>query len=375
MVDFWYIKDFEKERQGKIGASDIPALFANPEKPGESLAGYGRTPLTVWQEKTGRLQRDPPGLAAEMGHFLENKALELFIRQFDDNMNGHYFLEKKVKNDFIKSEYKSFYGYHFEAQFYKNRMIVHPDLVNVPGDYLGKKAGAVNIKGIKVDFRKPFIVEAKSCTSRASKRPEGSQITGYDFNLTDWKGIPLKHYLQVQFQLAMFEVEVAYLALIYDTSNFHVWRIDAHPERQKKIMRVARQMVKHIQEDRPPKKMIFNSIDIKHLYPQINNDFITVDKENQAAIEEIRENYKQACTMIKTGEKTKAEALREISKILEDSQELRDQSGVIARWQSRKGRETISLKDLKEKAPKLYKKIKSNGIIKEAAGSRSVIIY
>ena len=53
MNKFWFIGDFVEDRARRIGASDIPALIPNPENGTETLAGYGRTPVTVWQEKKG----------------------------------------------------------------------------------------------------------------------------------------------------------------------------------------------------------------------------------------------------------------------------------------------------------------------------------
>jgi hypothetical protein len=60
MIKHWYIGDkgpFDKTRAGRIGASDIPAILGNPDKPTESLAGYGRTAVTTYLEKRGERER------------------------------------------------------------------------------------------------------------------------------------------------------------------------------------------------------------------------------------------------------------------------------------------------------------------------------
>lgn len=66
MTPYWYIENnFLSSREGRIGASDISALLVNPDKPSESLAGYGQTAVTLWQQKTGRADREPAKLRNE----------------------------------------------------------------------------------------------------------------------------------------------------------------------------------------------------------------------------------------------------------------------------------------------------------------------
>jgi len=81
-----YITDFQKSRSTKIGSSDVPALIQHPEK-SESLAGYGRTALTVYEEKIGIRERDPVGFPAQMGHVVEPYALQEFIRPENENLS------------------------------------------------------------------------------------------------------------------------------------------------------------------------------------------------------------------------------------------------------------------------------------------------
>ena len=374
MVDFWYINNFDKERACRIGASDIASLIQDPDNPGKSLAGYGRTPLTVWEEKTGRLQRDPAGLPAEMGHLLEPKALELFVRRFDDDMNANYLFRSIMENSFNRLDKRNFYGYHFETQFYTDNFIVHPDLLHVPGRFPGKARGCVIVDGVTVNFGSPFIVEAKSANFFATQRKGDEEIKGYDFSLQGWQGIPAKHYVQMQFQQKLFGVDVSYLALISNTSDFHVWRVDANPEHQAAIMDTAERMAWHIENDVPPRDMVWNQYDIKRLYPDLKESFLLVGDERVPLIEEIQEKYKTADLAEKRARATKEECKDAAAAIMENFKELRTMRGVAATWQTRKGSESISVKEMIKNCPKIYKKLKDLGLIKKSADSRSVVI-
>ena len=101
MNNFWYISDnFHTARSTRIGASEISSCIPNPEKPGESLAGYGNTAITLWQEKTGRKERDPAGLPAEMGNWNEAKCIELFLRGIDRGFGVDY-LQSRLEYELL----------------------------------------------------------------------------------------------------------------------------------------------------------------------------------------------------------------------------------------------------------------------------------
>ncbi|NQU07337.1 MAG: hypothetical protein HQ583_02165, partial [Candidatus Abyssubacteria bacterium] len=259
MVKYWYIKgDFLKERSGRIGASDMPKMIPNPEKPTESLAGYEQTAITLWQEKTGRKKRDPAGLPAEMGHYLEAKAIELFIRyyansgraeQFLTDARTYEFTTERVGVDKVNAaQYQNTPFFH-HTQFYRDDMICHPDAIHDPQAWpfppLKKRAHDVTVA-----FDEPFIIEAKSAGYWSANRPEGSIVRGYDPTLKTWQGIPLKHYVQIQFQLALLEVKTAYLPLLYNTNQFDVWKINANRKHQGQLIDLAGKMAWHIKNDK-----------------------------------------------------------------------------------------------------------------------------
>ena len=381
MTKYWYITgDFLAERKRRIGASDIPALIPNPDKPTESLAGYGRTPVTVWQEKTGRLDREPPGLPAEMGHYLEGKAVELFIRTFSgaDMARAHY--RDRASYDFIVGEkaaaaYQKT-PYRHNVQFHRDGMIVHPDAVYDPALWWdGAALDKVTKQGITVDTSKPFLIEAKSASYWSAKRPEGSVVNGYDPKLKTWHGIPLGHYMQIQFQLALMEVDVAYLSLIHNTNQWDVWQIRANKRHQGKLIDLAGTMVKRIETDTPPSDLAMNTDDIKALYPEVGEDFVTLAGPERDTAVEIAKSYQHADRQEKRWKERKSDAQDAMAVLLKDRPELRDGEGVIAKWQKKSGAErVVALKTIKNEHPLAYKYLKRNKLLQTSKDSRTVTI-
>lgn len=378
MVNFWYIKgDFRKTRSGMIGASDIPALIPDPERPTETLAGYGRTPITVWQEKTGRKEREPAGLPAEMGNYLEEKCIEIFVRMFSGSELARIHTHDRRSYDFldpdsdISAQVYQHTPYKHHAQFYRDGMICHPDAVYIGDQDIGK----VTHEGVTVDLDKPFLLEAKSANFWATKRPEGSVVRGYDFNLKTWQGIPLKHYMQIQFQLALLEVDVAYLPLISNTSEFHIWRINANKKHQARLIDLAGKMVHHIQTDTPPGDLAMNATDIMALYPDLGDDFAVLNGPERDSAVDVAKEYKQAEKQVKRWTDKKTDAKDAMAVLLRDRPELRDGNGIISRWITTKGSEKIqALSKIKKEDPNAYRYLQRKGLIYTSAESRRVDI-
>jgi hypothetical protein len=375
VVNFWYINEgYDRSAEPRIGASDIPALIPNPEKPTETLAGYERTPITVWLEKTGHKQHDPAGLPAEMGHYLEGKALELFIRNTFGHTFAVHFLRQKLACDLYGAQPANTQigGFKHSVSFFRNGMVVHPDCV-YDGAY--GESGTVQAFGLRIDFKKPFLIEAKSANYWAAKRPAGSIVSGYDFDLKTWQGIPLKHYMQIQFQLALLEIDTAYLVLLHNTSEFHVWEIKANGKHQSRLIDLAGKMVWHIENDRQPADMAINAKDIIAMYPDLKqDDFVLVSGEEREAAVSLAKKYLDAERQEKLWKSKKDDARDSLAVLLKDRPELRDGEGPIAKWQVRRGAERIvSLSKLKDDA-NAYKYLQRKKLLYTSPETRFVSV-
>lgn len=363
-----YISSFSRSRSTKLGGSDITACLPHPLK-SESLAGYDRTALTVYQEKTGIIKRDPAGFAAEVGNFLEPLVLKRFIQEFTGDTNiandftrGYQLCELDKKDD----------GYPNAESFQNTPFLHHTKAEN---DYAIAHADCISP-------HYNIIVEAKTAMSWATKRSENDPFSGYDFKLKGHQGIPLKHYYQVQYQSALynlvygFQPDRLFLALITDTNTFNFWEFYPVKKVQERLLEIASYMKKCIDTKQPPKELATNQDDIKIMYPELDEDFriISGDELNDA-IQAARE-AKEAEEQVKRWEQIKKDANNALSIFLKDSKTLKGivdgQIVDLATWQERKASERIiGLTEIK-KDEELYKLVKDKNLIKETPASRFV---
>jgi hypothetical protein len=328
-----------------------------------------------------------------MGHYLENKALELFLRQYWSRVEAEAFRIRKANyeaiisqgNDgiFAASEYQfQSHGLYHSTEYFNDDFIAHPDML-----WKGDDAGLTKTAaGITVDFSSPFIVEAKTAQLFAAKRREGSLVSGYDFDLTTWHGIPLKHFVQIQFQLAIFEIKVAYLALIYDTSNFQVWQIEANPEWQGRIIDIAGKMAKCIREGRMPRELAMNRADIMEIYPRPEKDYVMLSGGELDIVTSACVDYRHATQQVKNWEAKKVDAQDALAVRLGEYEEIRGADGkAVVKWQDRKGTTDIKkpagvdgkdsfLSWLKLNDLNAYRYLFRKGYIRKGADSRHVSV-
>lgn len=393
MIPYHYIEaDFFTTRSTRIGASDAPALIQDPLHPNKSLAGYDRTPTTVYLEKTGQKKRDPAGFQAEMGHFLETKTLERFIRDIFGYEAGREFRHQKELYEYLSEMHPGSYSprdyqvplFKHNTQYYTDDKIVHPDTIYHPtpeimsgetelkdGNGQPIRKGKITVDGKTINLRKPFLVEAKSHGYWPFKN-------GYDKKELDWHGIPWREYIQVQFQLKMFQVDVAYLALTYDTNQYQMWEVKANREHQTSIIKIADYMAKCIKTKTPPKDMILNASDILALNDSRDVDFRYAEPEELELAIKIAKEYNKADGNIKLWTERKKEATDAMSVIIKDTDLLKDDEGNdIACWtKGKKGYKKVkSLTEIKKLDGKFYRYLAKNDLLtKTADGTPSVSI-
>ena len=383
MNPFWYISDnFHTARSTRIGASEISSCIPDPEKPGESLAGYGNTAITLWQEKTGRKTRDPAGLPAEMGNWNEPKNIELFLRGIDRELGLEY-LQSRLEYELLKEhgtkpnpeKYQSTPCKH-NTQWYNDFAICHPDGIWVPDSHF-QEVGKIKAHGLKIDLSKPFLIEAKNASYWSAKRRNGSHHSGFDYELKTWQGIPLKFYVQIQYQLEALDVNVCYLPLLSDSANHHVWIIGRNRKWGRKLFELASRMKWHIDHDKPPKDLAISIDDVCTLYPTINDDFRLITGSDGEKAVELARTYKHADEQAKLWDNRKKDAQSALSVYLADAKELRTNVDgeivPVVKWTERKGSERIeALKTIKEAKPEVYKYLEKKGCLSVGEASRSV---
>lgn len=398
MTTYWYIENnFLEAREGRIGASDLSALIPNPDKPSESLSGRyvrsdgtvdNRTALTLWQEKTGRKERsESDNLACEMGHWNEIKAIELFIRgipEIGERLSREY-VESRLRYETAvlsdpnrrASRYQPTPFKH-NTQWYNDQFIVHPDGIFDPSCLVPQIAGygqdmSVPAHGFGIDFRSPFLIEAKTASYWSAKRRPEKPHSGFDFDLKTWQGIPLKYYVQIQFQLAMMDFETCYLPLLSDSATFNVWEIKRDRKIGDDLIDLAGRFMWYVKNDTMPKEMAINIDDICAMYPTITDDFQTVTGEEGDAVIELARKAKDAASQEKAWKEKKEDAQSALAVHLKDAKELRvlldgEEKRVVS-WTERAGSEYVSMGDMDDAT---VATLRDAGLVKTKKGSKSV---
>lgn len=373
MKDYVFVKDIFEERGVRIGASEVPCLFPDPERPSESVAGYGKTAITLYQEKVGERERDKSGLAAEMGHYLEPKAIELFIREVWGPDVASAWMRRRMDFEMNGGDARTKQAYPvlYNTAFIDRDSIVHPD-----GLHIGEKDGrTVRTRwGFNVDTRRSFLIEAKSASFFSARRGD-SEVRGYDRDNKTWQGIPLKHWFQTQFQMLKAGVSLCYLTLLSDTSKYDVWEVRADKEMQGRIARVVNVFMRHVRNRVPPKELAINVDDITALFPSVRDDFVMLDGEDGDKVRELSDKALAAAEQEKVWAARKDDALSALAVWLKDAGEVRDGDGdVVCRWQTSKGRESVmSVKDIAASNPAALRYLRRNNLIKVSKGSRYVV--
>ena len=418
-----YITDFHKSRQAKIGASDIPHLIPHPEMQIESLAAYSKkgkrfscTALDLYNDKINGKPFEY-SFPAEMGHNLEGFALYEFIKdnisvdiakEFLHGYQSHEIEQKKGTDN--AGRYTCVNPIPYNTTPFKHNTeavseygVAHADCVYVPPDerfynvetgdggiVLGKKdiitnkmQHIINKNGLKIDLSKPFIIEAKSARLYSVTARKKDKYKGFDLTLKSWQGIPLKFYFQIQYQLAEYEIDIAYLALIFDTSEKHYWQIKANKKHQRELIQIAQYMKTCIDTKTPPTEFLMNSKDIANLYPVIKDDFREVKETELQEMLEIATTFRNADTQEKAWKKKKIDAEERMSLHLKDTDTIKGVvNGVlqtITKWKYTGGGERLmGLKDIGERddSKKLLNYFKKNKLIKTGEKNKkpSVVI-
>lgn len=392
-MNYTFITDFHKSRKNKIGASDVPWLIPHPVKQIESLAAYtddkgGRhanTANDLYLKKINN-EKSVSGFPAEMGHFIEGRALYEFIK---DNISydiakeffrGYqtYKIDRDNSNNLHPGSYNSTpFKHHTEAV--TDFGVAHADCVYDPIKLYNpinmkkNKDGhwIIDLNGIEINMSKPFLIEAKSARYFSARRKD-DPYTGYDLSLKEWQGVPLKVYFQCQFQMLLYRVDVCYLVLIYDTSSKHYWTIKANKKHQKELQQLAEYMKKCLDTKTPPKELLMNSKDIRSLFPEIQDDFRELKAKEKKIVLQYALDGIEAARQESIWKKRKLECNERMSIHLRDTKVLKANVGGhlidVANWKQTGGAFRImGLSDIRkrEDGKTIENYLNKKGLIKQ----------
>jgi predicted phage-related endonuclease len=241
MNDFKFIKnesEFHKNRQSIIGASDIPIILG--------LSTF-TTPYDLYRQKLGLDKNFYGNNATRWGNLHEMNILGSYIEE-----KTNYDTSLKFKIDYLKNyklrkpNYKPPTKYFAFTEFYHPDFkfaMCHPDLIDIENE--------INI-------------EAKSGRQFASFKRDG--MDGFDKSDNTESGIPLKYFLQIQWQMLCTGIHHTTLRALIDTSDELNYEIKYNKKIAEKLIEAASRFQWHIVNQKEP--MPVNKSDIEKLYPE-----------------------------------------------------------------------------------------------------------
>ena len=302
MNEYKQITDFHASRLNGVGASDIPTLAGLTKQ-------YDETPVTLWRQK---MQIDPGITENEKmrwGHILEPVVLEEFKSRLQTNeVPGLELLFENRKKYFYDLKTECFHPEY-------NYCLAHADAVySVGSDY-------------------NFIVEAKTSGFYAANRRDNPD-SGYDKDDLSENGIPAAVYLQIQYQMFVYGVDVAYVAVLIDTSDFRVYGpIPSNPSIQSKCLALARRFWDCIESKTPPAPSTFN--DIQLLFPNPQKKSMIISGEQLTGAELMQKQYHKITAAEKRLKDKKNDIRLAISSLFGGNDTLMDTEGkTIATYKS-----------------------------------------
>jgi hypothetical protein len=339
------------------------------------------------EKKIGIRERQPAGFSARMGNILEPIVLCEFMKDstngiFNETLTTIFFKNyidfKSVKEILkgVNSEKHNPTPFKHHTEATTSFGVAHADCVYVPPPEAIESTQKKLSNAITVDFSKPFLIQAKTAQYWATKRNENDEFSGYDFNIAGWQGIPLKHYFQMQYEMALYDVDVSYLALLYNTSEKHYWQIKANKKHQADLLEIAEKMKKHIDKRTPPREFAMNTADIRKLYPEIKEDFTELSGDELSKAVLIVGEYRQAAEQEKTWKRKKEDAEDAMSILLKDNRKIMgligDKLQTIAVWKKTGGYDMIkALLVIKENHPEVLKYLIKKNMIVQANSSEN----
>jgi predicted phage-related endonuclease len=333
------IRDFHGERAKGVGSSDIPVLSGLTKQ-------YGSTPLRLWEQKTGRTEPWSGNARTAWGHKLEGMVLREFLANRYGEEAADQFLTAKRRGKSIGPWKTDTECRHPEREY----CLAHADLL-----VDGNEPGAHEME--------PFIVEAKTTGMMAGKRREGHIFTGYDPDDLTAQGIPDSVFLQVQWQMYVYGVRLAWVAVLIDTADYREYGpIVADPRVQEKCLALAERFWQHVTDDKPPAPETWD--DVARLWPGQTDTTRLIAGDEEARVREMIERDKALADRVKQLTAERDDIENAIGILIGENAILASAAGdVLARRGMSAPRSSIAPSKVEKQAPDLFKQLQAAGLV------------
>jgi len=338
MNHFKFILDeesFHKSRHKTIGASDMPILLG--------LSNFC-TPYELWRIKTGKQEAFQGNNSTTWGHRHEPNILASYIESVSDSQTAYefeldYITHKKARKPGYKPATRFFPFTEFQHPDY-HFAIAHPDLI---------------------DMEEHLNIEAKSGRRFANIRR--NEMDGFDPDVNNENGIPLKYYIQTQWQLLCTGLDKAILRALIDTNEELSYEIKASKKIQEKLIDIGSRFMFCIKKDKSP--MPINSDDVKKLFPDVQEKTAYLLGSESEFANKMKERKSFLSGKVKKYQDEIEDINNSLMVLIGENRYLFDENNQKVCSQTMFEKESISLKDLKEKKPDIYENLKNDGIIEK----------
>ncbi len=327
-----------------IGASDLPIILG--------LSKF-TTPMDLWRQKSGRDPAFTGNESTRWGNELEGLILKNVIARHGDMKTAMKFFIDYTRNMYTRRR-----RWKPKTRFEPFTECIHPD-----HPWLITHADCLHVAA-KYGME---IIEAKSGGLFGNIRRE--DMDGYDPKDPTASGVPFSVFFQVQAQMVCYDIPYAKVAALIDTNKFSIYDVNANAKIQAKLIEVGSRMMYCLERDVPPTPKTFG--DIRHLFPVLNEQRLTIMGEQAAIAWDIKERLKKARAQIKRGEAIKEDLMNAMALLIGGNSEMADELGNKIASQSKwmQGN-MLSPKKIKAGCPEAYDLLDDAGLITESERGR-----
>lgn len=249
-----------QERSKGIGGSDVATVLGlNPYK----------TPLSLWEEKTGKTKGSPAGEAAYWGTTLEDVVAKEFSKRTGMKIQRVNFLLSTGENGWMRGNI--------------DRAIVNEQIAKTVRVNKPEKAAETGLMlstdvGLECKTANAFMAD-KWGPSQEAEIVSGNVVTEHQ--------IPLYYETQIQWYMAVTGIKKFYVAVLIGGQDFRMYEVRRDLDVIKAIVEKCHAFwFKKVLADVPPDPI--NADDIKKLYARDDGEMVEASNDEAADIGELR---------------------------------------------------------------------------------------
>lgn len=269
-----------QERTKGIGGSDVATVLGlNPYK----------TPLSLWEEKTGKAEGSPAGEAAYWGTTLEDVVAKEFSKRTGMKIQRVNFLLSTGEGGWMRGNI--------------DRAIVNEQIAKTVRVHKPEKAAETGLMlstdvGLECKTANAFMAD-KWGPSQEAEIVSGNVVTEHQ--------IPLYYETQIQWYMAVTGIKKFYVAVLIGGQDYRMYEVRRDEDVIKAIVEKCHAFwFKKVLADVPPDPI--NADDIKKLYARDDGEMAEATNDQAIDIGELR-NLKEQIKALKEQEEAVASRL------------------------------------------------------------------